>query len=75
MSAAIEVYDDRGYGMAEEIYQECMFSDFGFRCFLAFGIWRLNLLLQQALVNEFLAATTRTPTGGPSPCHWETVAT
>jgi GxxExxY protein len=24
MSAAFEVYNDRGYGMAEEIYQECL---------------------------------------------------
>jgi GxxExxY protein len=24
MGAAFEVYNDRGYGMAEEIYQECM---------------------------------------------------
>jgi GxxExxY protein len=24
MAAAFEVYNDRGYGMAEEIYQECM---------------------------------------------------
>jgi GxxExxY protein len=24
MSAAFEVYNDRGYGLAEEIYQECL---------------------------------------------------
>ena len=24
MGAAFEVYNDRGYGLAEEIYQECM---------------------------------------------------
>jgi len=24
MGAAFEVYNDRGYGMAEEIYQECL---------------------------------------------------
>src|ERR1051325_11676925 len=24
MAAAFEVYNDRGYGMAEEIYQECL---------------------------------------------------
>ncbi|MSU51268.1 MAG: GxxExxY protein, partial [Opitutus sp.] len=24
MGAAFEVYNDRGFGMAEEIYQECM---------------------------------------------------
>jgi hypothetical protein len=24
MGAAFEVYNDRGYGLAEEIYQECL---------------------------------------------------
>ena len=24
MAAAFEVYNDRGYGLAEEIYQECL---------------------------------------------------
>ncbi len=31
MGAAFEVYNDRGYGMAEEIYQECLELELGFR--------------------------------------------
>ena len=27
MGAAFEVYNDRGYGLAEEIYQECLEID------------------------------------------------
>jgi GxxExxY protein len=31
MGAAFEVYNDRGYGLAEEIYQECLELELGFR--------------------------------------------
>jgi GxxExxY protein len=31
MGAAFEVYNDRGYGMAEEIYQECFEIELGLR--------------------------------------------
>ena len=31
MGAAFEVYNDRGYGMAEEIYQECLEFELEFR--------------------------------------------
>ena len=31
MGAAFEVYNERGYGMAEEIYQECMEFELEFR--------------------------------------------
>ena len=31
MGAAFEVYNDRGYGLAEEIYQECLEIELGFR--------------------------------------------
>lgn len=31
MGAAFEVYNDRGYGMAEEIYQECLEIELGLR--------------------------------------------
>jgi GxxExxY protein len=31
MGAAFEVYNDRGYGLAEEIYQECMEIELGLR--------------------------------------------
>jgi GxxExxY protein len=31
MAAAFEVYNDRGYGLAEEIYQECLEIEFGLR--------------------------------------------
>ena len=33
MGAAFETYNDRGYGMAEEIYQECMEIELGARGF------------------------------------------
>jgi GxxExxY protein len=32
MGAAFEVYNDRGYGMAEEIYQECLEIELELRC-------------------------------------------
>ena len=31
MGAAFEVYNDRGYGLAEEIYQECLEIELGLR--------------------------------------------
>jgi GxxExxY protein len=31
MTAAFEVYNDRGYGMAEEVYQECVEIELGLR--------------------------------------------
>ena len=31
MAAAFEVYNDRGYGLAEEIYQECLEIELGLR--------------------------------------------
>ena len=31
MGAAFEVYNDRGYGLAEEIYQECLEMELGLR--------------------------------------------
>ena len=31
MGAAFEVYNNRGYGLAEEIYQECLEIELGFR--------------------------------------------
>ncbi len=31
MGAAFEVYNDRGYGLAEEIYQECLEIELGMR--------------------------------------------
>ncbi len=31
MGAAFEVYNDRGYGLAEEIYQECLEIELGFQ--------------------------------------------
>ena len=31
MGAAFEVYNDRGYGMAEDIYQECLEVELGLR--------------------------------------------
>lgn len=31
MGAAFEVYNDRGYGLAEEIYQECLELELGLR--------------------------------------------
>ena len=33
MGAAFEVYNDRGYGMAEEIYQECLEIELELRAF------------------------------------------
>lgn len=33
MGAAFEVYNDRGYGLAEEIYQECMEIELAIRGF------------------------------------------
>ena len=32
MGAAFEVYTEQGYGMAEEIYQECLEVEFALRC-------------------------------------------
>ena len=31
MGAAFEVYNDRGYGLSEEIYQECLEIELGMR--------------------------------------------
>jgi GxxExxY protein len=31
LGAAFEVYNDRGFGLAEEIYQECMEIELGLR--------------------------------------------
>ena len=31
MGAAFEVYNDRGFGLAEEIYQECLEIELGLR--------------------------------------------
>lgn len=31
MGAAFEVYNDRGFGMAEDVYQECLEIELGLR--------------------------------------------